>query len=923
MDKIKYIKKNKGITLVALVVTIIVLLVLAGISLSLLLGTNGLLWNVERANSEYSINREIEQIKIAWSALSIQKGSDQSFEITSENLKQELEQNGNHIRSLDLIDGFFFIIFNDTGNEYKVDSITGEVFYLKNESLTEDDAIEYEPFVRGNDATAIEDFEDDNYCFEIVTDSSSGWFRTNESGYTVNDTYSFRSGHIGNNGVSTAEIKINIPDNGLDYYMDLDYMVSSENSDKLVIQRNASQILNVGGINKSSLNKIPLYTGENIINLKYQKDSSSSKGNDVVSVDNIHVYIKELTAPIVHFEKNSNYKVKVSISYPTISTRRYYSTDGENWHDYDRKLNVENGTKVYAKYDFNDEHSPIAEMLCYYNYGSEIEDFEDDNLIFDFTGDWIRSNDNFKGDIISGRYSYRSNKISHNQTSKATTTFEVPDDGTDYNLSFDYKTSSESSDKLIVKVNGITVLQFGGINSSNFTTPLISGSNTVEFIYSKDSSVDKNNDTVLIDNLKYSQSTLNPPVITYLNSQSGSNVDVTVTYNDLAFKKLYSIDEGNTWNDYNGTFTVPSGTVVYAKYVNGTNVESSVSSKTVTYLTGSNLEDFEHENMVFNFEGNWTRTRDNTNGNIIDGRYSFISAKIGANQSSSTKTYINVPEDGTDYYLKFDYRLSSELSDKLIVKLNNTTILSEGGSKKSSFETRLRSGSNTLEFIYSKDSSINKYNDVVLIDNLVYYQKSLMVPTISYVNSSSENNLDVSILYNKNAYKKYYSINEGDTWNEYNGTFTVPSGTVVYAKYSNVADEESGVVSLQVTYSYGSNIENFEDDDLIFNFEGNWFRDRDSAIKDKYSYRGAKIGSNGSTSTKLTVNAPDDGNNYVLYFDYMVSSESGYDWLKAVLNGNEVLKKSGNVTSFMELNLQPGINEIVFSYSKDSSGDKR
>ena len=43
MKKKKLMKGNKGITLVALVVTIVVLLILAGISLNLVLGQNGII----------------------------------------------------------------------------------------------------------------------------------------------------------------------------------------------------------------------------------------------------------------------------------------------------------------------------------------------------------------------------------------------------------------------------------------------------------------------------------------------------------------------------------------------------------------------------------------------------------------------------------------------------------------------------------------------------------------------------------------------------------------------------------------------------------------------------------------------------------------------------------------------------------------
>ena len=44
-------KKNKGITLVALVVTIVVLLILAGVSINLVLGNNGIIAKAKDAET--------------------------------------------------------------------------------------------------------------------------------------------------------------------------------------------------------------------------------------------------------------------------------------------------------------------------------------------------------------------------------------------------------------------------------------------------------------------------------------------------------------------------------------------------------------------------------------------------------------------------------------------------------------------------------------------------------------------------------------------------------------------------------------------------------------------------------------------------------------------------------------------------------
>ena len=51
---------SKGITLVALVVTIVVLLILAGISLSLVLGNNGIIAKAKTANEKYTSARTAE-----------------------------------------------------------------------------------------------------------------------------------------------------------------------------------------------------------------------------------------------------------------------------------------------------------------------------------------------------------------------------------------------------------------------------------------------------------------------------------------------------------------------------------------------------------------------------------------------------------------------------------------------------------------------------------------------------------------------------------------------------------------------------------------------------------------------------------------------------------------------------------------------
>ena len=61
-------KKKKGITLVALVITIIVLLILAGISISLALGNNGIITNAQKASVAWTQGEAETQLAMAFAA---------------------------------------------------------------------------------------------------------------------------------------------------------------------------------------------------------------------------------------------------------------------------------------------------------------------------------------------------------------------------------------------------------------------------------------------------------------------------------------------------------------------------------------------------------------------------------------------------------------------------------------------------------------------------------------------------------------------------------------------------------------------------------------------------------------------------------------------------------------------------------------
>ena len=58
-------KKQRGITLIALIITIIVLLILAGVSIATLTGQNGILTQANTAKTQTAEAKDLEQVKLA------------------------------------------------------------------------------------------------------------------------------------------------------------------------------------------------------------------------------------------------------------------------------------------------------------------------------------------------------------------------------------------------------------------------------------------------------------------------------------------------------------------------------------------------------------------------------------------------------------------------------------------------------------------------------------------------------------------------------------------------------------------------------------------------------------------------------------------------------------------------------------------
>ena len=135
-------KNNKGITLIALVITIIVLLILASITIGAISGDNGILKNAGKAKEDTEISEEKEILE---TAVVQAMGKNKRGNLEEEELQEELDKlagEGKTIVTTDEEEQGYFVKFIDSGRIYKV-SIDGDVEYIgkEDELITQADII--------------------------------------------------------------------------------------------------------------------------------------------------------------------------------------------------------------------------------------------------------------------------------------------------------------------------------------------------------------------------------------------------------------------------------------------------------------------------------------------------------------------------------------------------------------------------------------------------------------------------------------------------------------------------------------------------------------------------------------------------------------------------------------------------------------
>ena len=110
------IKTSNGITLIALVITIIVLLILAGVTIATLTGDNGILKQADKAKTETTMGEEKEAIGLAYNGAKTEK---LGGAITAGDLNTQFTKNG--IKATASGEGTIKVDF-ETGRSYTLDA---------------------------------------------------------------------------------------------------------------------------------------------------------------------------------------------------------------------------------------------------------------------------------------------------------------------------------------------------------------------------------------------------------------------------------------------------------------------------------------------------------------------------------------------------------------------------------------------------------------------------------------------------------------------------------------------------------------------------------------------------------------------------------------------------------------------------------
>ncbi len=194
--------REKGITLIALVITIVVLLILAGVSIAMLTGDNGIITQAQNAKESTDSAEEKEGVELAVTAATIK---DNVYgKINQNNLQNEIDNQFGAGKAIarNNGDGTFTVSFADSKRDYNINSKGVETGIDWNTAMQNVKAPESQDEERNNgvigigtDGKAVDMdlwkynlLEDDTYCLGKIDGWETGYIgEFNEDGSIIGE----------------------------------------------------------------------------------------------------------------------------------------------------------------------------------------------------------------------------------------------------------------------------------------------------------------------------------------------------------------------------------------------------------------------------------------------------------------------------------------------------------------------------------------------------------------------------------------------------------------------------------------------------------------------------------------------------------------------------------------------------------------
>ena len=312
----KILKNNKGITLIALVITIIVLLILAGISIATLTGNNGLLNKTTSAKEENEKAEYKESLELIGAGLQIDKRRENwTTGVFMGKYKEAIENDKKFKGSL----------VKEENNKIKVTTKEGYVFYVEEEKVefggkeeltTKPESLASK--VEVGDYVAYKAGTTHSYTSKKGTGTTGGTGYATPQTFTSNDNIKWRVLSKENNEVVLISEEPLQTDDNKEFYLNgaIGYLYAEEELNKICS-------IYGHGVGANNTSKTFSYEVGDVVG-EVEKRTLTGSGARSITVEDVNKICG--VTPSTELDSNYGKEYTKSIYYPTIKTETGYST---------------------------------------------------------------------------------------------------------------------------------------------------------------------------------------------------------------------------------------------------------------------------------------------------------------------------------------------------------------------------------------------------------------------------------------------------------------------------------------------------------------------------------------------------------------------------------------------------------------------